>query len=155
MLIYDISIAHTAPMSHSWESIAEFQWDFLTVSMENELTLSHGIYTFRGSTAASSNFSCIIKSISKHGIILTLSGKLKFHSRSRCEDSLCPAQQSLITGSQQTAFQNHLYPHTLSNTLACIFYIAKGSAPLQTKLQKGCRLIHMSEFTGVLKNPNF
>lgn len=57
--------------------------------------------------------------------------------------------ESLITGCQQTAFQHHLYPHPLSNTLACIIYTAKGLAPSQTRLQKGWRLIHMTEFTGV------
>lgn len=64
---------------------------------------------------------------------------------------LCPTHQSLITRSQQTAFQHHLYPHPLSNTLAYILYIAKGSAPSQTRFQKVCRLIHMSEFIGVYK----
>lgn len=39
---------------------------------------------WEGSTVASSNFSCIITNISQHGMIFTLSGKLKFHSRSRC-----------------------------------------------------------------------
>lgn len=52
--------------------------------------------------------------------------------------------ESLTTGSQQTAFQHHLNPHPLSNTLPYIFYIAKGSAPSQTRLQKVCRLIHRS-----------
>lgn len=40
-------------------------------------------------------------------------------------------------------------PTPLSNTLAYIFLIAKGSAPSQTSFQKGCRLINMSEFIGV------